>query len=172
MWRLSSKVGHPNSKPAVGIGSLMRHHLIHYFMTNFFNKGGRPPVANKCSHHVKVSFDNLEWDELTRMMERAGTTVKATFIKQLIFGKPFKVLTTDKPLAVYCAKLSEFFAQYRTIGVNYDLTVRTLRENFTEKKAMTLLYKLEKATIEMAGVMSQVVSLSKEFEQQWSQKSR
>lgn len=172
MWRLSSKVGHPNSKPAVGIGSLMRHHLIHYFMTNFFNKGGRPPVANKCSHHVKVSFDNLEWDELTRMMERAGTTVKATFIKQLIFGKPFKVLTTDKSLAVYCAKLSEFFAQYRTIGVNYDLTVRTLRENFTEKKAMTLLYKLEKATIEIAGVMSQVVSLSKEFEQQWSQKSR
>ena len=141
-------------------------------MTNFFNKGGRPPVANKCSHHVKVSFDNLEWDELTRMMERAGTTVKATFIKQLIFGKPFKVLTTDKSLAVYCAKLSEFFAQYRTIGVNYDLTVRTLRENFTEKKAMTLLYKLEKAAIEMAGVMSQVVSLSKEFEQQWSQKSR
>ena len=172
MWRLSSKVGHPNSKPAVGIGSLMRHHLIHCFMTNFFNKGGRPPVANKCSHHVKVSFDDLELDELTRMMERAGTTVKATFIKQLIFGKPFKVLTTDKSLAVYCAKLSEFFAQYRTIGVNYDLTVRTLRENFTEKKAMTLLYKLEKATIEMAGVMSQVVSLSKEFEQQWSQKSR
>ena len=106
------------------------------------------------------------------MMERAGTTVKATFIKQLIFGKPFKVLTTDKSLAVYCTKLSEFFAQYRTIGVNYDLTVRTLRENFTEKKAMTLLYKLEKATIEIAGVMSQVVSLSKEFEQQWSQKSR
>ena len=141
-------------------------------MTNFFNKGGRPPVANKCSHHVKVSFDDLEWDELTRMMERAGTTVKATFIKQLIFGKPFKVLTTDKSLAVYCAKLSEFFAQYRTIGINYDLTVRTLRENFTEKKAMTLLYKLEKATIEMAGVMSQVVSLSKEFKQQWSQKSR
>ncbi len=141
-------------------------------MTNFFNKGGRPPVANKCSHHVKVSFDDLEWDELTRMMERAGTTVKATFIKQLIFGKPFKVLTTDKSLAVYCTKLSEFFAQYRTIGVNYDLTVRTLRENFTEKKAMTLLYKLEKATIEMAGVMSQVVSLSKEFKQQWSQKSR
>ncbi len=141
-------------------------------MTNLFNKGGRPPVANKCSHHVKVSFDNLEWDELTRMMERADATVKATFIKQFILGKPFKMLTTDKNLAVYCAKLSEFFAQYRTIGVNYDLTVRTLRENFTEKKAMTLLYKLEKATIEMAGVMSQVVSLSKKFEQQWSLKSR
>ena len=141
-------------------------------MTNLFCKGGRPPVANKCSHHVKVSFDDLEWDELTRMMEKANATVKATFIKQLIFGKPCKVLVTDKSLAVYCAKLSEFFAQYRTIGVNYDLTVRTLRENFTEKKAMTLLYKLEKATIEMIGVMSQVMSLSEKFEQQWSLKSR
>lgn len=86
-------------------------------MTNFFNKGGRPPVANKCSHHVKVSFDDLEWNELTRMMEKANATVKATFIKQLVFGKPFKVLVADKSLAVYCAKLSEFFAQYRTIGV-------------------------------------------------------
>lgn len=141
-------------------------------MTHYINKGGRPPVANKCSHHVKVSFDDLEWDELTRMMERAGTTVKATFIKQLIFGKPFKVITTDKSLAVYCAKLSEFFAQFRTIGVNYDLVVKELRANFTEKKAMTHLYKLEKATIDMVGIMSQVMSLSEKFEQQWSLKSR
>ena len=169
---MPSKVGHPNSKPAVGRGSLMRHHLIHYFMTNLFNKGGRPPVANKCSHHVKVNFDDLEWDELTRMMERAGTTVKATFIKQLIFGKPFKVLTTDRSLAVYCAKLSEFFAQYRTVGVNYDLVVKELRANFTEKKAMTLLYKLEKATIEKAKITADVRALSLQFDEQWSLKSR
>jgi len=31
---------------------------------------------------------------------------------------------------------------------------------------------LEKATIEMIGVMSQVMSLSEKFEQQWSLKSR
>ena len=141
-------------------------------MTHYINKGGRPPVTNKCSHHVKVSFDDLEWDELTRMMERAGTTVKATFIKQLIFGKPFKVLTADKSLAVYCAKLSEFFAQYRTIGVNYDLTVRTLRENFTEKKAMTALYKLEKLTIELAKITADVKALSMLFDEQWSLKSQ
>ena len=141
-------------------------------MTHYINKGGRPPVANKCSHHVKVSFDDLEWDDLTRMMERAETTVKATSLKQFIFGKPFKVLTTAKSLTVYCTKLSELFARFRTIGVNYDLTVRTLRENFTEKKAMSALYKLEKLTIEMVGVMLEVVSLSEKFQQQWSLKSR
>lgn len=141
-------------------------------MTNLFCKGGRPPVANKCSHHVKVSFDDLEWDELSRMMEKANATVKATFIKQLIFGKPFKVLTTDKTLAIYCAKLSEFFCQYRTIGVNYDLVVKELRANFTEKKAITLLYKLEKATIEMAKITADVRALSLQFDEQWSLKSR
>ncbi|WP_290393843.1 hypothetical protein [uncultured Duncaniella sp.] len=141
-------------------------------MTNLFCKGGRPPVANKCSHHVKVSFDDLEWDELTRMMEKANATVKATFIKQLIFGKPFKVLVADKSLAVYCAKLSEFFAQYRTIGVNYDLVVKELRANFTEKKAMTHLYKLEKATIDLAKVTADVKALSMQFDEQWSLKSR
>lgn len=172
MWRLSSEVGHPNSKPAVGIDSAMHHHLIHTFMTNLFCKGGRPPVANKCSHHVKVSFDDLEWDALTRMMEKADETVRATFIKRLVFGKPFKVLTTDRSLAVYCAKLSEFFAQYRTVGVNYDLVVKELRANFTEKKAMTLLYKLEKATIEMAKITADVRALSLQFDEQWSLKSR
>lgn len=141
-------------------------------MTNLFCKGGRPPVANKCSHHVKVSFDDFEWDELSRMMEKANATVKATFIKQLIFGKPFKVLTTDKTLAIYCAKLSEFFCQYRTIGVNYDLVVKELRANFTEKKAMTLLYKLEKATMEMAKITADVRALSLQFDEQWSLKSR
>jgi hypothetical protein len=172
MWRLSSEVGHPNSKPAVGINSAMHHHLIHTFMTNLFCKGGRPPVANKCSHHVKVSFDDLEWDALTRMMEKADETVRATFIKRLVFGKPFKVLTTDRSLAVYCAKLSEFFAQYRTVGVNYDLVVKELRANFTEKKAMTLLYKLEKTTIEMAKITADVRALSLQFDEQWSLKSR
>lgn len=119
-----------------------------------------------------VRFDDLEWDSLIRMMEKADESVKATFIKKHIFGKPFKVLTSDKNLAVYCAKLSEFFAQYRTIGVNYDLVVKELRANFTEKKAMTHLYKLEKATIEMVDVMSQVMSLTEKFDEQWSLKSR
>lgn len=127
---------------------------------------------NRCTHCVMVRFDDLEWDSLIRMMEKADESVKATFIKKIIFGKPFKVLTSDKNLAVYCVKLSEFFAQFRTIGVNYDLVVKELRANFTEKKAMTHLYKLEKATIKMVDVMSQVMSLTEKFDEQWSLKSR
>lgn len=136
------------------------------------SKIGRPPSPNRCTHCVMVRFDDLEWDALTRMMEKADETVRATFIKRLVFGKPFKVLTTDRSFAIYCAKLSEFFAQYRTVGVNYDLVVKELRANFTEKKAMTLLYKLEKATIEMAKITADVRALSLQFDEQWSLKSR
>lgn len=136
------------------------------------NRNRATVSPNRCTHCVMVRFDDLEWDSLTRMMEKADESVKATFIKKLIFGKPFKVLSTDKSLAVYCAKLSEFFAQYRTIGVNYDLVVKELRANFTEKKAMTHLYKLEKATIDLAKVTADVKALSMQFDEQWSLKSR
>ena len=139
-------------------------------MAEIFNKGGRPPVANKCSHCVKVRFDDLEWDSFIGMMEKANQDVRATFIKQLVFSRPFRVLTTDRSLAVYCAKLSEFFAQFRTVGVNYDLMVKELKSGFSEKKAMAMLYKLEKATLDMALIMREVKILTERFETEWSQK--
>lgn len=139
-------------------------------MAEIFNKGGRPPVANKCSHCVKVRFDDLEWDTFIGMMEKANQDVRATFIKQLVFSRPFRVLTTDRSLAVYCAKLSEFFAQFRTVGVNYDLMVKELKSGFSEKKAMAMLYKLEKATLDMVSIMREVKILTERFETEWSQK--
>lgn len=170
--QIFSKVEYPVSLPAVCYFTLMQNTTKSINIMTENSKNGRPPSPNRCTHCVMVRFDDLEWDALTRMMEKADETVRATFIKRLVFGKPFKVLTTDRSLAVYCAKLSEFFAQYRTVGVNYDLVVKELRANFTEKKAMTLLYKLEKATIEMAKITADVRALSLQFDEQWSLKSR
>ena len=55
----------------------------------------------------------------------------------------------------YYTKLSDFHAQFRAIGTNYNQVVKELRIHFSEKKAMALLYKLEKHTIDL-------VKLSKE----------
>lgn len=135
------------------------------------SKVGRHLTSSPCTHCVMVRFDDIEWDNLLRMMEKADETVKAVFIKKFLFGKPFKVLVTDKSQAVYCAKLSEFFAQFRTLGVNYNLIVKELRMEFSEKKAMQYLYKLEKATIEMAKILAEVKALTVKFDEVWSQKS-
>lgn len=141
-------------------------------MSENFNKGGRPAVANRCSHCVMLRFDDLEFDKLTRMMELAGETVKATFIKGLVFGKTFKVHTIDKTMLDYLTKLSALFAEYRNIGVNYNIVVRELKSGFTEKKAMTLLYNLEKETRNLAGVTAKVFSLTEDMRRQWSLKSQ
>ena len=62
------------------------------------DKAGRPKSSNPCTHCVMVRFDDLEYDALQRMMERAGETVKATFIKQVIADKPFKVGSGAGPM--------------------------------------------------------------------------
>lgn len=113
------------------------------------SKVGYPMVSNRCTHCVMVRSYDLEWDKFVGMMEKADEKVKATFIKRLIFGKPFIVLVTDKSLLAYKAKLSEFFSQFRTVGVNHDLVVKELRGAFSERTAMRYLYNLEKASIEM-----------------------
>ena len=45
--------------------------------------------------------------------------------------------------------------------------VKELHAHFSEKKTLALLYKLERATRELAAVGQQVVSLSEEFKQRW-----
>jgi hypothetical protein len=42
-----------------------------------------------------------------------------------------------------------------------------LNANFTEKKALAFLYKLEQATIELARLNRQIIALTAEFEQKY-----
>jgi len=59
----------------------------------------------------------------------------------------------------------------RAIGTNYNQVVKKLRIHFSEKKAMALLYKLEKCTIDLVRVSREIVELSRKMEAKWSQKS-
>ena len=65
------------------------------------------------------------------------------------------------------AKLTQLHAQYRAIGVNYNQVVKELRIRFSERKALSLLYKLEKATMQLVDINSRIVALSEEFQKRW-----
>ena len=106
------------------------------------------------------------------MFDKAQALNKASFIKNLIFGKPFKVFTVDENTRVFIDKLSSLNSLYRTLGVDYDLLVKTLRENFSDKKAMAALYKLEQLTVELVKLNREIVALARKFDEQWSQKYR
>ena len=123
------------------------------------------------THCVMVRFDDGEWNRFLAMYERSGVYAKAVFLKEQFFGRTFRVVAVDKGLVDYYTKLSDFHAQFRAIGTNYNQVVKELRSHFSEKKAMALLYKLEKCTEELAALSHRIVELSKEMEAKWSPKS-
>ena len=128
---------------------------------------GRIPKLNPKTHCVMVRFDDEEHARFLTMYEQSGVYAKAVFIKARVFGAEFRVLKVDKTLVDYYTRLSSLHAQYRAVGVNYNQTVKELKSRFSEKKAMALLYKLEKMTVELAGLSRQILALTHEFQQQW-----
>ena len=134
-------------------------------------KTGRNPKPDTKTHCVMVRFDSSEWNRFLSMYEKSGVYARAVFLKEHFFGRTFKVLTVDKTLVDYYTKLSDFHAQFRAIGTNYNQVVKELRLHFSEKKAMALLYKLEQQTVELVKLSRRIVELSREMQEKWSQKS-
>lgn len=141
-------------------------------MSNNYRNAGRKPKLDPTVFRCTVNFNAQEHAKLIAMHERSGVESMAAFIKMQFFGKPFKVFVIDENTRKFIDRLSALNSQYRTLGVSYDTLVKTLRENFTEKKAMTVLYRLEQYTKELARINRQIVDLANKFDEQWSLKSR
>lgn len=136
------------------------------------SKYGRNPVSDPKTHCVMVRFDDMEWDKFLTMYEESQVYAKAVFLKAHFFGQKFKVLKVDKVMLEYCTKLSTFHAQFHAIGTNYNQVVKELRNHFSEKKAMALLYKLEKHTIDLVKLSREIVELSREMYAKWEQQAK
>jgi len=135
------------------------------------SKAGRNPKIDPAVYRYPVRFNGAEHNRFLSMFEKSGVYAKSVFIKAHFFGQPFKVLKVDRTLVDYYTKLSDFHAQFRAVGTNYNQVVKELRCHFSEKKAMALLYKLEGQTVELVNLSRRIVELSKELEAKWSQKS-
>ena len=137
--------------------------------------GAESPDKEEREAHVNWWPQEMPSDEeyarFLAMYEQSGVYAKAVFVKARVFGAEFRVLKVDKTLVDYYTKLSSLHAQYRAVGVNYNQTVKELKSRFSEKKAMALLYKLEKMTVELAGLSRQILALTHEFQQRWLPKS-
>ncbi|MDD4226610.1 MAG: conjugal transfer protein MobA [Mariniphaga sp.] len=133
-------------------------------------KGGRPAKSDPVTECVMVRFNASEYARFLALLEQSGVKAKAVFIKARVFGQPFRVVKTDRAALEYVAKLTTFYAQFRGIGTNYNQVVKELHSNFSHKKALALLYKLEKLTTGLAVTGQQIIALSKEFEEKYLQK--
>ena len=132
--------------------------------------GGRPPKLDPASIRLSIRFNSEDHAKFLSLYEQSGVYCKARFIVKRIFNGEFRALIIDKKALIYYTRLTEYHAQFREIGVNYNMTVVALKNNFSEKKALALLYKLEKMTIELSEINRKVIALTKELEEKFMQK--
>lgn len=130
-------------------------------------KGGRPTKTDTADYRFSVNFTAEEYARFLTMFETSGLQSKAAFIKARVFNDTFRVIKTDRGTLEYVAKLTQFHAQFRAVGANYNQVVKELHTHFSEKKALALLYKLEKITAELAVIGQQIIALSEEFNKRW-----
>ncbi|WP_373809567.1 conjugal transfer protein MobA [Porphyromonas loveana] len=133
-------------------------------------KGGRTPKNNPANCRYSVNFTAVEHARFLTLFEQSGVQSKARFIAARVFGEEFRVVKYDRSAMEYATKLSSFYAQFRSVGVNYNQVVKELHSHFSEKKTLALLYKLEKATVDLAEIGKRVLELSEEFKREWLQK--
>ena len=140
------------------------------------NKGGRPALQDPAKHRHVLYLNDRENARFLAQWEQSGVTSKSRFIAARLFGEPFRVVKVDKSAVEYCAKLTEveycaklteFYAQFRAVAVNYNQVVKALHSNFSEKKALAFLYKLEKATTELSALNRQIIALTHECRELW-----
>lgn len=132
-----------------------------------WKKGGRPPKSDPAKNCVMVRFTDQEYAQFLSMFEESGVYAKAVFIKSRVFNQSFRVVKTDKGAIEYVSKLTQLYAQYRAIGVNYNQIVKLLHTHYSEKAALSMLYKLEKITIELVNTNKQIIELSKRLEEEY-----
>jgi hypothetical protein len=131
---------------------------------------GRKPKTDRATHRYGIKLNDDENARFTSLFLRSGMNEKAKFIKNMIFGNPMKTVKIDKAAMDYYIRLTNFYAQFQGIGNNYNQTVKAVKSNFSEKRALALLYKLEKATIELVVLSRKIIELTREFEERWLQK--
>jgi hypothetical protein len=133
----------------------------------YYNKGGRPPKSDPCRHRYSIKLNDADNARFLAMVDETGWNDKAKFIKNVLFKKEIKYVKLDMAAMEYYARLTNFYSQFRAIGVNYNQVVKHLKTVFTEKTALALLYKLEKTTKELVLINQQIIALSKEFKEKY-----
>ncbi|MGJ1244712.1 conjugal transfer protein MobA [Sphingobacterium sp. UBA7038] len=128
------------------------------------NKGGRKPKLNPAQNRYMFRLTDEENAKFLALFNPSGMDNKAKFIVSLLFGKEMKTVKIDKGTIDFYMRLTSFHSQYRSVGVNYNQIVKLLKANFSEKKTLAYLYKLEKQTAEMVQIFKKVVELTEEFD--------
>ena len=129
----------------------------------YSNNHGRKPKSDKMRHRYVFRLDDGDNARFLALFDESGKATRAEFIVSALFGREIKVVKLDKGTQDFYMRLTSFHSQFRSIGVNYNQCVRALKSNFSEKKALAFLYKLEQYTLELVELSKQIPHWWKSF---------
>ena len=125
---------------------------------------GRKPKTDPAVYRYVVRLNSEENVKFDIQFQKSGLRERSKFIKAMIFGKEIKVVRIDKATMDYYVRLTNFYHQFQAIGNNYNQTVKAIKNNFGEKRARALLYKLERLSLELMLICKKVMALTQEYE--------
>ena len=131
---------------------------------------GRKPKSDPAVFRYGIKLNSEENGKFELLFEQSGLSQRSKFIKSMLFGREIKVVKIDKATMDYYVRLTNFYHQFQAIGNNYNQVVRALKNNFGEKRARALLYKLERLSLELMLVCKKVMALTQDYERKWLQK--
>lgn len=134
------------------------------FTANRKKQCGRKSKKDTATHRYCIRLNDEENVRFQTLFLQSGMREKTAFIKNMLFGTVMKTVKIDKAAMDYCIRLTNFYAQFQAIGNNYNQTVKAVKTNFSEKRALSLLYRLEKATIDLVALSKKIINLTAEFE--------
>jgi len=138
--------------------------------TNKKKSVGRKSKQDTAVHRYSIRLNREENIRFNSLFLQSDMKDKTKFIKNMLFGTVMKTVKIDKAAMDYYIRLTNFYAQFQAIGNNYNQTVKAIKTNFSEKRALVLLRKLEKTTIDLILLNKKIVALTKEFDEKWLQK--
>ena len=131
---------------------------------------GRKPKSDLADRKYSFRLNAEENTRFEKLLADSGAGNLTLFIKKSIFSGQIKVVKIDKATMDYYIRLTEFHKQFQAVGNNYNQVVRALKNNFGEKRARALLYKLERLSLELMLVCKKVMALTQEYERKWLQR--
>lgn len=128
-------------------------------------KGGRKVKSNPRKHRHVFRLTESENEKLFVLFQSSGMKNKAGFIVSMLLDRQVKTVNVNVAALQYHATLTNFFTQFRRVGVNYNQIVKLCNQHFSEERAKQFIPKLEEHTKELSKLCFCIVKLTKEFEQ-------
>ena len=124
---------------------------------------GESPSPTRCATATCSVWTTGDNARFLALFDESGKATKAEFIVSALFGREIRSFKLDKGTQDFYMRLTTFHSQFRAIGTNYNQCVRALKSNFSEKKALAFLYKLERHTLELVELSKRISALVEEF---------